>query len=75
MYQFQPLTTALVPTVSTGNIVGVATAISIDSPGALFVMASKYSEVFLVVRYRTTNIKGEVSGGPQYYLQRGIQGP
>lgn len=78
--QFQALTTALAATVGTGNIVGVATAISIGGPGALFWMwvtgllgmASKYSESFLGVRYRTKDSRGEVSGGPQYYLQRGI---
>lgn len=81
--QFQSLTTALAATVGTGNIVGVATAISIGGPGALFWMwvtaifgmASKYSEAFLGVRYRTTDTKGEISGGPQYYLERGIKGP
>lgn len=81
--QFQSLTTALAATVGTGNIVGVATALSIGGPGALFWMwitalfgmASKYSEAFLGVRYRTTDAKGEISGGPQYYLQRGIKGP
>lgn len=80
--QFQALTTALAATVGTGNIVGVATALSIGGPGALFWMwvtgivgmASKYSEAFLGVRYRTTDAKGEVSGGPQYYLERGIKG-
>ena len=79
--QFQALTTALAATVGTGNIVGVATAISIGGPGALFWMwvtgllgmASKYSEAFLAVRFRTTDAKGEISGGPQYYLQRGIR--
>lgn len=78
--QFQALTTALAATVGTGNIVGVATAIGIGGPGALFWMwvtgifgmASKYSEAFLGVRYRTKDAKGEVSGGPQYYLKRGI---
>ena len=78
--QFQALTTALAATVGTGNIVGVATAISIGGPGALFWMwvtgllgmASKYSEAFLAVRFRTTDAKGEISGGPQYYLERGI---
>lgn len=81
--QFQSLTTALAATVGTGNIVGVATAISIGGPGALFWMwltalfgmASKYSEAFLGVRFRTTDAKGEISGGPQYYLERGIKGP
>ena len=74
--QFQALTTALAATVGTGNIVGVATALSIGGPGALFWMwvtgvlgmASKYSEAFLGVRFRTRDAKGEISGGPQYYL-------
>jgi len=81
--QFQALTTALAATVGTGNIVGVATAIGIGGPGALFWMwvtglvgmASKYTEAFLAVRFRTTDAAGEKSGGPQYYLQRGIRGP
>jgi AGCS family alanine or glycine:cation symporter len=81
--QFQALTTALAATVGTGNIVGVATAIGIGGPGALFWMwvtgllgmASKYSEAFLGVRFRTTDSAGEKSGGPQYYLERGIPGP
>lgn len=81
--QFQALTTALAATVGTGNIVGVAAAISIGGPGALFWMwvtgvlgmASKYSEAFLAVRFRTTDEAGEKSGGPQYYLERGIKGP
>jgi AGCS family alanine or glycine:cation symporter len=80
--QFQALTTALAATVGTGNIVGVATAIGIGGPGALFWMwvtgllgmASKYSEAFLGVRFRTTDEAGEKSGGPQYYLQKGIRG-
>lgn len=78
--QFQALTTAMAATVGTGNIVGVATAISIGGPGALFWMwvtavlgmASKYSEAFLGVRFRTTDEVGEKNGGPQYYLERGI---
>ena len=81
--QFQALTTALAATVGTGNIVGVATAIGIGGPGALFWMwvtglfgmASKYSEAFLAVRFRTTDSAGERNGGPQYYLERGIKGP
>lgn len=81
--QFQALTTALAATVGTGNIVGVATAVLMGGPGAIFWMwisgffgmASKYSEAFLAVRYRTRDEKGEISGGPQYYLQRGIKGP
>lgn len=78
--QFQALTTAMAATVGTGNIVGVATAIGIGGPGALFWMwvtallgmASKYSEAFLGVRFRATDAAGEKSGGPQYYLERGI---
>lgn len=80
--QFQALTTALAATVGTGNIVGVATAIGVGGPGALFWMwvtailgmASKYAEAFLGVRYRTTDSAGEKNGGPQYYLERGIPG-
>lgn len=80
--QFQALTTALAATVGTGNIVGVATAIGVGGPGALFWMwvtallgmASKYAEAFLGVRYRTTDAAGEKSGGPQYYLEKGIPG-
>ena len=81
--QFQALTTALAATVGTGNIVGVATAIGVGGPGALFWMwvtaifgmASKYTEAFLAVRFRTEDAAGEKSGGPQYYLERGIKGP
>lgn len=81
--QFQALTTALAATVGTGNIVGVSTAIAIGGPGALFWMwvtgvvgmATKYTESFLAVRFRGTDDAGEKSGGPQYYLERGIKGP
>lgn len=81
--QYQALTTALAATVGTGNIVGVATAIGIGGPGALFWMwvtgllgmATKYAEAFLAVRYRTVDARGERNGGPQYYLERGIKGP
>ena len=80
--QFQALTTALAATVGTGNIVGVATAIAIGGPGALFWMwctglvgmASKYTEAFLGVRFRTDDAAGEKSGGPQYYLEKGVGG-
>lgn len=80
---YQALTTALAATVGVGNIVGVATAISIGGPGSLFWMwvtglvgmASKYSEAYLGVRFRVTDAAGEQSGGPQQYLKRGIQGP
>src|SRR5690625_7678195 len=75
--------TATAATVGTGNIVGVATAIAIGGPGALFWMwvtglvgmATKYSEAFLAVRFRGTDSAGEKSGGPQYYLERGLKGP
>jgi alanine or glycine:cation symporter, AGCS family len=77
---FQALMTALAATVGTGNIVGVATAISLGGPGALFWMwmtglvgmATKYSEALLSVKYRITDAKGEQAGGPMYYLSRGI---
>ena len=80
--QYQALTTALAATVGTGNIVGVATAISVGGPGALFWMwvtglvgmASKYSEAFLAVRFRHRDVAGEVTGGPQYYLRDAIGG-
>jgi len=78
---FQALMTALAATVGTGNIVGVATAISAGGPGALFWMwvtglvgmATKYSEAVLGVRFRETDARGEKSGGPAYYLENGIR--
>jgi len=80
---FQALMTALAATVGTGNIVGVATAIAAGGPGALFWMwmtglvgmATKYSEALLSVRYRDVDEKGEQTGGPMYYLDKGIGGP
>jgi AGCS family alanine or glycine:cation symporter len=81
--QYQALTTALAATVGVGNIVGVATAIGVGGPGALFWMwvtgllgmASKYSEAFLGSKYREKDARGEVVGGPQVYLQKAIVGP
>lgn len=78
---FQALMTALAATVGTGNIVGVATAISAGGPGALFWMwvtglvgmATKYSEAVLGVRFRETDARGDKSGGPMYYLENGIR--
>ncbi len=78
--QYQALATALAATVGTGNIVGVATAIHLGGPGAMFWMwvtglvgmASKYAEAFLAVRFRTLDRKGKRNGGPHYYLARGI---
>lgn len=77
---FQAVSTALASTVGTGNIVGVATAISIGGPGAVFWMwisaligmMTKYSEIVLAVKYRETNAKGEYVGGPMYYLKNGV---
>ncbi|WP_129657304.1 alanine/glycine:cation symporter family protein [Rothia uropygialis] len=77
---YQAMATALGATVGTGNIVGVALSIHMGGPGALFWMwvtalvgmASKYSECFLGVRFRTRDKKGELTGGPQVYLVRGI---
>ena len=79
---YQALTTALAATVGVGNIAGVATAITLGGPGAvfwmwvsaIFGMAAKYSEAFMGVRFRTLDAKGEVSGGPQYYLEKAIGG-
>lgn len=77
---FQALMTALAATVGTGNIVGVATAVIMGGPGALFWMwisaffgmATKYSEAVLAVKYRVQDKDGEMSGGPMYYLERGL---
>ncbi len=80
---FQALMTALSATVGTGNIAGVATAIAAGGPGALFWMwvtglvgmATKYAEAILAVTYRETDEKGEMSGGPMYYISRGLNMP
>ncbi|MCF6311806.1 MAG: sodium:alanine symporter family protein [Verrucomicrobiales bacterium] len=77
---FQSLMTALAATIGTGNIVGVATAISIGGPGALFWMwviaflgmATKYSEALLAVKYRIKDENGKMNGGPMYYIERGM---
>ncbi|MQA97553.1 MAG: amino acid carrier protein [Streptosporangiales bacterium] len=79
---YQALTTALAATVGVGNIAGVATAIALGGPGAVFWMwftglvgmATKYSEAFLGVRFRRTDAAGEQSGGPMHYLRQGIKG-
>ncbi|WP_284141589.1 MULTISPECIES: sodium:alanine symporter family protein [unclassified Virgibacillus] len=78
---YQALTTAMAATIGTGNIVGVATAVVLGGPGAvfwmwlsaLFGMATKYAEAVLAVKYRVTNSKGEMSGGPMYYLEHGLK--
>lgn len=75
---FAALTTALAATVGIGNIVGVATAITLGGPGAVFWMwvtglvgmATKYAEALLAVRYRESGEKG-MRGGPMYYLSKG----
>jgi AGCS family alanine or glycine:cation symporter len=77
---FQALMVALAATIGTGNIVGVATALSVGGPGALFWMwvtaafgmATKYAEGVLAVKYRIVDEKGEMCGGPMYYLERGL---
>lgn len=77
---FQALATALSGTVGMGNIAGVATAMAVGGPGATFWMivagllgmSSKFVECTLGVKYRNINEKGEVSGGPMYYLSKGL---
>jgi AGCS family alanine or glycine:cation symporter len=77
---FQALSTALAATVGNGNIGGVATAILIGGPGAVFWMwvcatvgmATKYAEAVLGVHYRVTRENGELASGPMYYISRGI---
>lgn len=77
---FKALCTALAATVGTGNIVGVATAIKAGGPGAIlwmwiaafFGMATKYAEGCLAVKYRTVDDKGQISGGPMYYIENGL---
>ncbi|WP_096185953.1 alanine/glycine:cation symporter family protein [Evansella halocellulosilytica] len=78
---FQALTTALAATIGTGNIAGVATAVVLGGPGAvfwmwisaLFGMATKYAEAVLAVKYRVQNKNGEFSGGPMYYIEKGLK--
>ena len=77
---FQAATTALAATVGTGNIAGVAGAISIGGPGSVFWMwvsailgmCTKFTEVTLAVYYRKKNKHGELVGGPMYYIQNGL---
>lgn len=77
---FQALMTALSATVGTGNIAGVATAVFLGGPGALFWMwltalvgmATKYSEAVLAVRYREVDERGAHVGGPMYYIRNGL---
>ena len=77
---FNALATALSATVGTGNIAGVATAIALGGPGAIFYMwvialfgmATKYAEAVCAVTYRETDSKGRFVGGPMYYLRNGV---
>lgn len=77
---FKALMIALAATIGTGNIIGVAAAISVGGPGALFWMwvtaavgmATKYGEGVLAVKYRVVDANGEMAGGPMYYLERGL---
>lgn len=78
---FQSLMTALAATIGTGNIVGVATAMVLGGPGALvwmwisalFGLSTKYAESVLAVKYRETNAKGEMAGGPMYAMKNGFK--
>ena len=77
---FAALCTALASTIGTGNIVGVATAVHMGGPGALFWMfvaaffgmATKYSECLLAIKYREVDEKGKYRGGPMYYIKNGM---
>ncbi|MCD5325269.1 MULTISPECIES: alanine/glycine:cation symporter family protein [Pontibacillus] len=77
---FKTLMTALSATIGNGNIAGVATALTLGGPGAIFWMwivgllgmATKYAEALLAMKYRVKNENGEYSGGPMYYVERGL---
>ncbi|RHM57211.1 sodium:alanine symporter family protein [Mitsuokella sp. AF33-22] len=77
---FKALCVALAATVGTGNIVGVATAVKVGGPGALFWMwvaaffgmATKYSEGLLAVKFRSVDEKGDIAGGPMFYIRNGM---
>jgi AGCS family alanine or glycine:cation symporter len=78
---FQAVCTALAATVGTGNIAGVAGAIAIGGPGAVFWMwisailgmCTKFSEVTLAVHFREKNEDGDLVGGPMYYIKNGLK--
>lgn len=78
---FAALMTSLSATIGTGNIAGVATAIALGGPGAVFWMwvtavlggATKFGEAILAIKYRVTDEKGEQSGGPMYYASKGME--
>ena len=77
---FSALTTSLAATIGTGNIIGVATAIVLGGPGAvfwcwfvgIFAIATKYAEGLLAVKYRVQSKDGRMLGGPMYALERGL---
>ena len=81
MTPFQAVCTALAATVGTGNVAGVAGAIAIGGPGAVFWMwisallgmCTKFSEVTLAVHFRETNAQGDLVGGPMYYIKNGLK--
>lgn len=81
MTPFQAVCTALAATVGTGNIAGVAGAIAIGGPGAVFWMwisailgmCTKFSEVTLAVHFREKNVHGDLVGGPMYYIKNGLK--
>lgn len=81
MTPFQAVCTALAATVGTGNIAGVAGAITIGGPGAVFWMwisallgmCTKFAEVTLAVHFRERNEKGDLVGGPMYYIKNGLK--
>lgn len=78
--QFEALATSLAATIGTGNIIGVATAVSLGGPGAvlwcwltgLFGIATKYAEGLLAIRYREKTEDGRMLGGPMYALEKGL---
>jgi len=78
---FEAVSTALASTVGTGNIVGVATAIYLGGPGAVFWMwvsgffgmMTKYAEIVLAVKYREVDANGTHHGGPMYYIEKGLK--
>lgn len=78
--QFGALATALAATIGTGNIIGVATAVALGGPGAVFWcwitgvlgIATKYSEGLLAIKYRVKTKNGKMLGGPMYALERGL---
>ena len=81
MTPFQAVCTALAATVGSGNIAGVAGAIAIGGPGAVFWMwisailgmCTKFSEVTLAVHFREKNVHGDLVGGPMYYIKNGLK--